>query len=414
VGAGITSYSLPIPSCWRVHLIMKNSLKNSVLLHLSHTDILSDNRILKELRALEVLPNRSVMAIGVKSAEEAAATQVHLKAKIFSMRLMTKGVRFVPRAVRYAMNLCELTIRMLGVAVKQRPAVVHCHDTLVLPAGFLIKLICGSQLVYDAHELESDKNGQSGILSKGTLLLEKICWSRIDLLVSVSPSILRWYTDNLGVKKNILVLNSPEVDLNCHHLDYGVQESGRRYFHACFQIPEDKLVFVYLGLLATGRGIEMVLEAFAQPNIKSHVVFIGYGDLKNKIDDYAKKHRNIHRHPPVPHEQVVGLVNNADVGLCLVENVSLSDFYCLPNKLFEYAFAGLPVLASDFPDIRKVVADYSLGICSDLKFEEIARVIGTQENTFSLKVDVDLSELSWPTQAKRLTSAYREMLNRRS
>jgi glycosyltransferase involved in cell wall biosynthesis len=205
-------------------------------------------------------------------------------------------------------------------------------------------------------------------------------------------------------------MNSPEVDSSYHPKDNGMHGRGRRYFHEYYQISEEKLVFVYLGLLANGRGIEMVLEAFAQPNIKSHIVFVGYGDLKNKIDEYSKKYQNIHRHPPVPHEQVVGLVNNADVGLCFVENVSLSDYYCLPNKLFEYAFAGLPVLASDFPDISKVVADYSLGICSDLKFETIARVIGAQESTFSLKVDADLTELSWPIQAKRLVSEYQEML----
>jgi hypothetical protein len=70
------------------------------------------------------------------------------------------------------------------------------------------------------------------------------------------------------------------------------------------------------------------------------VVFLGYGELSQDLKRLAAEHPNIHVHDAVPHSQVVPIAQSADFGLCLVQDVSLSDYYCLPNKLFEYYFAG--------------------------------------------------------------------------
>src|SRR5690606_3088570 len=121
--------------------------------------------------------------------------------------------------------------------------------------------------------------------------------------------------------------------------------------------------------------IDMCLQSFADDSIDAHVVFMGYGPLSSVIGEFAAKHTNIHLHKSVPHEQVVTMVRNADVGLCFVENVSLSDYYSLPNKLFEYAFSGLPVLASDLPEISKIVSQYSLGFCSAADLDSMRKMI---------------------------------------
>ena len=68
-----------------------------------------------------------------------------------------------------------------------------------------------------------------------------------------------------------------------------------------------------------------------------HIVYLGYGSEKTNYLSY-QKYNNIHIHDAAEHQQVVSLAQSADVGLCLIENISLSDYYCLPNKLFEYIF----------------------------------------------------------------------------
>ena len=88
---------------------------------------------------------------------------------------------------------------------------MHCHDTLVLPIGLLVKFLTGAKLIYDAHELESNKNLQSNLNSSVTKFIEFTSWRFVDLFISVSPSICKWYEENLGEKRNVVILNSPEV-----------------------------------------------------------------------------------------------------------------------------------------------------------------------------------------------------------
>lgn len=384
---------------------------SEILLHLSHTDIRCDSRILKELRALEDLDSFDRVALGVELDEGASVNDQPLKARIVTIRLLTKVFRWLPRPLRYALNMIELTSSFVLSGMKIKPAVVHCHDTVVLPAGVLIKLFTRCKLVYDAHELESNKNGQSLILSRATLLIERVCWRWVDLLVSVSDSIIEWYTDHLGPKKSILVLNSPEINRDFESKT-DAQVPGR-YFHLLYKIPEDKLIFVYLGILGSGRGIEIALEAFASSSVDAHLVLVGYGDLSELINSYSVRYSNIHLHQPVPHDQVVGLVSDADVGLCLIENVSLSDYYCLPNKLFEYGFAGLHVLASNFPEIQKVVEKYAIGTCCTLEPMKVRDAIQFLTDHRPVRRSVDLSDLSWGAQAVRLVHAYCDLLEPR-
>jgi len=290
-----------------------------------------------------------------------------------------------------------------------KPKLVHCHDTEVLPTGILVKMFTGCKLVYDAHELESQKSGQSKITSRATFRLEALCWSRVDTIISVSDSIIDWYIEHFGPKNHILVLNSPEVRVGENQQDTGF-DTGR-YFHQRYNIHDDDKIFVYLGILAPGRGIELCLEAFTDSAMRAHVVFIGYGVLSELIEQFSLQHSNIHLHPPVPHDQVVNLVKNADCGLCLVENVSLSDYYCLPNKLFEYCFAGLRVLASNFPEIRNLVDRYSLGMTCELNPEKIRESVKKLIEELPGPVQADLSELSWKVQAERLKQGYVDLLS---
>lgn len=371
------------------------------ILHLTHTDTRYDNRILKELGALTEAELYQVTCIGVISDEGASLSKNELNANIITLRLITNLPKWAPRPIRYALMLIELYVRMSILGVKFKPNIVHCHDTMVLPIGVLIKSISKAKLIYDAHELESNKNGQTKILAKVTLFLERICWRRIDHLITVSDSIISWYEKNLGVKSHSLILNSPFISK--------VDKVADRYFHRLYDIPSDRLVFVYLGILGFGRGVDYIIEAFSQENIKSHVVFIGYGELAAKIKENSIKNNNIHLHPSVPHEQVVQIVKNADVGLCLIENVSLSDFFCLPNKLFEYAFARLPILASDFPDISAVVNKYDLGKVCSIDSKSINQAVHQMELKPPNTITADLIELGWPEQAKRLNNLYVEL-----
>ena len=377
------------------------------ILHLSHTDIRFDARVLKELSALSAGLNLKLRAIGVDDDEGAAAAQLPADVSVDVVRLLTRRWRRLPRAFRHALALIELVVRMLPKVVAYRPRIVHCHDTLVLPIGALARMMLGCSVVYDAHELESQKNGQSAALSRATLLIERMCWPTVDTLVSVSPSILEWYGRELGKRRSVLVMNSPAVQSTAV-----CTAVARHYFHERFGIPRSRKVFVYLGILCAGRGIPLLLEAFGRANFPADLVFVGYGDTIG-VADAASRLPNVHLHPPVPHDQVVTLIRGADYGVCLIEDASLSDRYCLPNKLFEYAFSGLPVLASDLPEIRRVVNSHRLGLCCEADVNDVVFAI---ERLVAERWTVDVSSLvglDWNSQATRLIEAYQDIVARR-
>ncbi|WP_227429822.1 glycosyltransferase [Psychrobacter sp. I-STPA6b] len=378
------------------------------ILHLSHTDIRSDSRILKEMQSIARLnPSFSIYGVGVVTRDKSSQSKLVEGINIVSINLLSRKLTLFPKFIRHSFSMVELTMKMLFKTRKYKPQLIHCHDTLVLPLGVLLKFIFGAKLVYDAHELESNRNGLSKFLSKATFLVEKFLWKFVDSLIVVSPSIKKWYCKYIGVKDTVVILNSPIL------IDE-TKKDGHHYFSQKFGIKETSLIFLYLGAICKGRAIDLILDVFKEFNDNDgfHVVFMGYGDMVSQVKKAEKHHNNIHYHESVPHEDVVFISQSADVGLCLIENVSLSDYYCLPNKLFEYAFSGIPVLASDFPDIVEVIDRHNLGSYCAVNKESIkSAIISLKDNKEfkNLKMK-DLESLSWIAQEKKLIKLYNNLL----
>lgn len=390
---------------YKINPLKKIMIKKNIL-HLTHTDIESDSRILKEIESLiSELEAVEIAGIGVRNNRETHKTKETGKFSLNQIALWSRNWNFLPDIIRHSISLIEIIFKMTYKGIKNKPDIIHCHDTLVLPVGVLVKKFTGAKLIYDAHELESNRNGLSPLLGKITLSVEKILWRFVDKLIVVSPSIENWYKNNVGAKETTVVLNSPVLKNN--NVEY-----DKTYLQTKFNIPIEKKIFLYIGVIGVGRGVDFILEAFAKKEIESHLVFLGFGELVDKVNEYAVKYNNIHYHEAVPHKDVVPIAKSASVGLCFVENVSLSDYYCLPNKLFEYAFSEIPVLASNFPDIKAVIKSFGLGECSDLDASSIYSTIKRFENMDSLpNIEVSkLYELSWQAQESKLVALYKSIL----
>ena len=140
------------------------------ILHITHTDPNTDNRILKELIALSTDDSYDITCIGIHLDEGASETNFETKAKILVIKLYTK-IEIIPKPIRHMLMFVELFIRFVFLGISIKPKIIHCHDTLVLPIGVFLSKLFKSKLIYDAHELESDKNGQTKFLSKATLAI---------------------------------------------------------------------------------------------------------------------------------------------------------------------------------------------------------------------------------------------------
>lgn len=362
------------------------------ILFISDSDISIDSRILK---AIDVSINDfNVHAFGISSRIHKSKSNYNSSLSLELLTPRSRKLSFVPSKIRHFLTLLEFYFFSLFNCFKVNPDVIYCNDFVSLPLSVFLKLIFNSRLIYDAHELESNKNGLSNVSKYFTYYSEKFLWRFIDGFITVSESIESWYIHSFGPKYSIVIINSPSY----------LQYSDSDYLRLKYNIPSSELVFIYVGYLLKGRSLELLVNLFSNLVKDKHLILLGNGPLKTRLQNIAYDAHNVHFHEFVEHSSVVEIVSSADVGLCLIENISLSDYYSLPNKLFEYSFAGLHVIGSNFPEISKFIELNSIGTTSDLNYDSLYDTIFNYSPKNNAISHSDLFCYSWEVQSKSLSS----------
>jgi glycosyltransferase involved in cell wall biosynthesis len=373
------------------------------ILFISPSDITEDSRILKQI-SVAYSEGFKVLALGVKNQRRIHSNpnkdiiSFNLHTKKLNLKLNNSVIKLFISSIKATFMTVEVSLKFIPKMINFKPSIVHCSDYIFLPLAVTIKFLTKAKIIYDVHELESQTNSISKLTSSYVLSLEKLVWPSIDLSLHVSESIRDWYLENVGAHSSEIIFNSPVIKR---------LEPKSSYFRDVYKIPSDVKIFLYLGILGRGRGIETALKIFSTLESSAAIIFMGQGDREEQIKDFSKKFSNIFIHSPVLHDDIASVASSADFGYCVIENASLSDYFCLPNKLFEYAFSGIPVLASKFPDISKVVDGFNLGILTDIDEKSIRKgikeLVDSEGNhKFFAK---DLYPLSWIYQSEKLRLA---------
>ena len=233
-------------------------------------------------------------------------------------------------------------------------ACINCHSLSVLPLSVLIKWWKRCTLVYDPHELETETRGLRGKAQSLARIVERTLIGQANAVCVVNASIARWYQQRYGLDKVWVVRNVP-VRMTSTPLRQGML----RQRIGLAEMTDGKL-FIYQGLLAPGRGIDVLIDAFRQLP-QHHVVFMGYGEMQDRVLAASAELANVHFVPAVPPGEIRDYTSDADAGIALIENECLSYYLCLPNKLFEYAHSGIPSIVSDFPEMASFVQETGSG-----------------------------------------------------
>lgn len=254
--------------------------------------------------------------------------------------------------------------------------VYHAHDLNTLPIAWLLSRKGGAKLVYDSHELYVERNR----IVKRTFLnqyllgrIESFLIKRCDRVITVNDSIADELSFRYGIFKPSVLMNAP----SCQRAVLCESEADIR---SVSKIQYDHKLLLYCGGITFNRGLENVIKSLIyMPNV--HLVLMGYGSEKYKnelriVGDEAGVSQRFEFYGPVPSEQVTSYACGADLGIAPIENVCLSYYYCSPNKVFEYINAGLPVVASDFPEMKKVISQFGIGTVFDPSSpQDIARAV---------------------------------------
>lgn len=297
--------------------------------------------------------------------------------------------------------------------------IVHCNDLKALPVGVLAKLFFNKKIkvVYDAHEYETQMFGLSKVEQFFSFVLEKRLIKHADAVLTVSNSIALEYQKLYSIPKPTLIYNTPKFLSLKNEGDI----QNENVFRKKFNIGENQKIFIYQGGLSKGRGIETILVSFEHLHFQSKsksdlpvVIFMGYGVLSDLINRYSQLCSNIFYHPAVEIEKVLSYTRNADYGINFIENTCLSYYYCMPNKLFEYLMANLPVVTSNLKDVRLFVEDNNVGQVSVTN--DVYGLLGAIEKIIQKDKQILLDNIqkvkkryNWEAQEIKLLEVYNNL-----
>lgn len=287
------------------------------------------------------------------------------------------------------------------------PAVFLAHDLPMLPVARVHSERCNAKLVYDSHELYCEQSFSTHVKTR---------WAQIE-------------TKHIGACHSVITIN-PSIagelerryDIPKAHVIYNAERSGamiqrNRFFRDIFRLKDDDKIVLFQGGLSAGRNLETLIEAMAHVRLPFvHLVIMGDGRLKTSLSRKIKRlglSSRVHLHPAVPQKDLLTATAGADAGVIPYQATCLNNYYCTPNKLFEFIAAGIPILSSDLPEIRRIVESHNIGMLADLSSaEKTARSIDhffsdTQRlKTWQERVEKARSVVCWEREAEKLIAIF--------
>jgi len=300
-----------------------------------------------------------------------------------------------------------LYMALLKLMIVKKTKQLNIHNVELLPFAYIAKKIFNSRVIYDTHELETERNSLGGKRQRLYRKIEKRFIGYCDRVIVVGDAIAEFY------KKLYPKLSKPAVLLNTPY--YNCLEQKRDIFREKFNISIDKTIFLYQGSLAKGRNIEMILEIFSKrEKDDAVVVFMGYGEFEGLVKSEADESHNIYFHEAVSPAVLQNYTASADFGISMIEDSCLSYHYCLPNKMFEYLMAEVPVIVSNLPEMKKLVEDNGVGIVAKENSKDgleraIEKALLFDKKQIVKKIKKIKKEYNWEEQEKVLIELYREL-----
>ncbi|MBA3662723.1 MAG: glycosyltransferase [Bacteroidetes bacterium] len=232
---------------------------------------------------------------------------------------------------------------------------LFANDLDTLLPNYLVSKLKRVPLVYDSHELftEVPELLHSPFKRRIWLSLEKRIIPKLKYCITVNQSIARIFEGKYGAKFEV-IRNIPERIV-------GNEPENRE----AIGFPADKKILILQGAgINIDRGAEELIEAMQFVN-DAILYVIGGGDVWPSLE---KKLKELHLEGKVilisklPKPELMRYTRNADLGISIDKNTNPNYFNSLPNKLFDYIHAGIPVLASRLPEIEKIISNYQVGV----------------------------------------------------
>ena len=314
----------------------------------------------------------------------------------FSLRLRT-----------FMINL-DFFVKSLSI-VRQNPAhIYHVHDSYPLLVAYVASKLHGAKLVYDAVEFGPDRVRPAGQpVSRLWGKIEAYIVRKADAVLATGESLASSIAQTYKISKPTVVMNSREYKqvYPTHTLSSQLRLDGKK-------------IVLYMGAITKNYGLEQLV--LAAPWIQNAVIVImgpvTWKNFDSELRALVKKtgvQDRVFILKPVGREQVSSYVSSAHLGVIPIQKHYLNQVYALPNKLFDYIMARIPIAASDVHDIRQIVEMHQIGrIFDERDPKSIASVINQllSDDIVYRRMKANLNQCAkvycWEREATKLTQVY--------
>lgn len=232
-----------------------------------------------------------------------------------------------------------------------RPDLVIANDWRALPIAHAAKQACNARIIYDSHEFASEEFADSWrwrlLARRHVVRIEERYIREANAVVTVSDGIADALAKRYGLARPTVISNTPAW-----------QETA-------FRPTGNPVTVLYHGAIVPRRGLETLIESVALWPDRFRLVI--RGPTQAGFDQHLRAlagslGERIIFEPAVSPDQVVTAAAQADIGIFLLSNSTTHARFAMPNKIFEYIQAGLMVISSDLPEIRKVLDRAKCGL----------------------------------------------------
>ena len=302
--------------------------------------------------------------------------------------------------------------------------VFHAHDLNALHAAVLARGRAGARgaLVYDSHEifLESGSHADRPEWARKIFRRREAAWTaQADALVTVNQALAEWLGKVYAPRRTVVLHNTPA------RWDPTPADLAGDPLRAAAGLPNGTPVILYHGNLARHRGLAELLGAIRQPSLAgAHLVFLGYGSMASELRAHAADPASdgrVHVLDAVPPSELLRWVRPADVAVMPIQDSTVNHRLSTPNKLFEALAAGVPVVVSDLPEMRRIAIDGPEGplgaLCDPTDPVSIAQACASllalppvERDAFRARCAAAARDRwNWETESQGLLALYRDL-----
>lgn len=300
----------------------------------------------------------------------------------------------------------EFNLRLFFFLIFKKADMLVSNDLDTLLPNYLVGMFKNTPLIYDSHEYftEVPELVNRKHVQKIWKFIERKLFPRQTDVITVNDSIAGLYENDYGIR--------PHVVRNIPRKGQPIKKMSRK----SLDLPDDKHILILQGSgINVQRGAEELVEAMQFVN-NAVLLLVGGGDVINILKETVEKNdlgQKVIFKPRMPYKQLMQFTAVADLGLTLDKPTNLNYKYSLPNKLFDYILAGIPVLSSPLPEIEKIITKYEVGdFIADHDPKNIARKINGMLSNQALmgkwkkNCKFAAHELTWENEEKTLKGIY--------